>query len=64
MNMSNRSISANLTYETVQRIVAFQAKNNIRHFADAVQGYISSLEAAKVDSGPWGSRIVGKIFGR
>lgn len=42
--MSNRSISANLKFEVVQRIMAFQETHKIRHFADAVESYIEHLE--------------------
>jgi hypothetical protein len=42
--MSSRSISANLKFEVVQRIMAFQDTHKIRHFADAVEAYIEHLE--------------------
>jgi hypothetical protein len=43
--MSDRVISANLKFKTVQKILAFQEEAGIRHFADSVQAYIEALEA-------------------
>ena len=42
--MGDRAISANLKFDVVQRILAYQERHSVRHFADAVQKYIEALE--------------------
>jgi hypothetical protein len=43
-DMKKRAITANLEYEVVERIMAFQEEKGIRHFADAIEKYIEHLE--------------------
>lgn len=42
--MNDRTITANLSYEVVQRIMEMQRENGIKFFADAVGAYIEYLE--------------------